>query len=212
MGKITIKHYLNTNLKPYIIDNEKYFRIYVLIRADTQNTKIKSDADTNEYTEKEFEKIVNNPESETFKAIIEETKIIEFIVNKMKEDKKVFSSALFSEYSKRFKKPISDFISIYNSIYDPLFDVYEDKHIGLAGHEFKEIFNTYINEFSGLIAKNYEIKDLFMVQWFTLGIKKQFTKFYIDFDKKQSYKTNEDILKNHINKLETEMKVFLNLK
>ena len=59
MGKITVKHYLNTNLKPYIIDGEKYYKIYVLIRADTQNTKIKSDVSSNEYTETEFEKLIN---------------------------------------------------------------------------------------------------------------------------------------------------------
>lgn len=105
MGKITVKHYLNTNLKPYIIGGESYYKIYVLIRADTQNTKIKSDVSANEYTEKEFYELIADTTGELGKAIKEETKIIKFIVELIKKNGQTFTSLTYSEYSKKYKCP-----------------------------------------------------------------------------------------------------------
>ena len=42
MNKITVKHYLNTNLKPYVINGDKYYSIYALVTSHRQNTKVKS--------------------------------------------------------------------------------------------------------------------------------------------------------------------------
>ena len=40
--KITVKHYLNKNLKPDLIDGLQYYSIYVLIIVNRTNTKTKS--------------------------------------------------------------------------------------------------------------------------------------------------------------------------
>lgn len=58
MGKITIKHYLNTNLKPYIIKGECYYSIYIMIVVNRKNTKVKSITFEELYTEKDFEEII----------------------------------------------------------------------------------------------------------------------------------------------------------
>lgn len=214
MGKITVKHYLNTNLKPYIIDGDKYYKIYVLIRADTQNTKIKSDVSTNEYTEIEFTKLIENKESELNRSIKEETKIIEFIVNKMNEDNKVFTSALFTEYSNRFKIPIVTLFKSMNSYYDkykndPLLD-YLWNEMDKSGY-FEIVDDLYglvsenINLIQGLLAINYEIVDLYLVQWFTINLKEQFLNIY----KKNK---DEKWLLKEVEKLDVEIKRHLKLK
>lgn len=53
MGKITVRHYLNTNLKPYKVDGDKLYKLYFLVRYQNKNTKIKSLIDV-ELTEKEY--------------------------------------------------------------------------------------------------------------------------------------------------------------
>ena len=42
MGKITVKHFLNTNLKPYVINKQNYYSIYVFVTANRKTTKLKS--------------------------------------------------------------------------------------------------------------------------------------------------------------------------
>ena len=59
MGKITIKHFLNTNLKPYIINKQNYYSVYLLITAQRKTTKVKSLVFDEYYSESDFESIFN---------------------------------------------------------------------------------------------------------------------------------------------------------
>lgn len=63
MGKITVKHYLNTNLKSYKINGEDYYSVYILVTANRQNTKVKSIKFNELYTENNYNELIqeNNP-------------------------------------------------------------------------------------------------------------------------------------------------------
>ena len=210
MGKITVKHYLNTNLKPYVIDGEKYYKIYVLIRSNTQNTKVKSDISNAEFTEKEFKKLTSDRNSELSQSIDLETKLIEFIVNKLNDDKKIFTASLYSEYSRRFKTPIGEFINKHNSYHDPLFSARADRYIDF-GDRYEEIVKGNLFAFRDLMAANYEIGDLYMVQWFLGNTKEQIEEFYKRYLTIENPEMKELKIKSNIQQLEREIKSFLNL-
>ncbi|MBT0526007.1 hypothetical protein [Riemerella anatipestifer] len=57
MSKITIQHYLNTNLKAYLINGKKYYPIYLQVTAKRKTTKIRSLIFEEYYTEQDFEDI-----------------------------------------------------------------------------------------------------------------------------------------------------------
>ena len=92
MGKITVKHYLNTNLKPYVINGEKYYSIYVLVTANRQNTKIKSVKFNELYTENDFEEII----AESNPYLIDEIAVITNISNLIIESLGEFDTSFFS--------------------------------------------------------------------------------------------------------------------
>ncbi|AFL96585.1 hypothetical protein ACQ1Q1_00040 [Ornithobacterium rhinotracheale] len=56
-SKITITHYLNTNLKPYKINGEDYYPIYLQVTAKRKTTKIRSLMFEEYYTENDFKEI-----------------------------------------------------------------------------------------------------------------------------------------------------------
>lgn len=62
MSKITAKHFLNTNLKPYIINGVKHYSIYILLIAYRQNTKVKSITFDEYYNEDFFNEIISSNE------------------------------------------------------------------------------------------------------------------------------------------------------
>ncbi len=92
MSKITVKHYLNTNLKPYIINGEKYYSIYVLVTANRQNTKVKSRAFNEYYSEKDFAEIVSIDND----LIVSETETIINIAELLILETESFDTTLFS--------------------------------------------------------------------------------------------------------------------
>ena len=75
MGKITVKHYLNTNLKPYLVRGEKYYSVYILITVNRKTTKVPSLEFGEFQTESDFEDIINTPE------MINEVQTIENIIS-----------------------------------------------------------------------------------------------------------------------------------
>lgn len=100
MGKITVKHFLNTNLKPYLINGDKYFSIYALVTANRQNTKVKSKVFNEYYTESDFSDIIKSKEDkETLKyeksAIIN---IADMIIMQLDKFDTTFFSAIFNFY------------------------------------------------------------------------------------------------------------------
>lgn len=223
MGKITIQHYLNTNLKPYSINGKDYYRVYVLVRADTQNTKIKSDATNNEYTKEEFEELVSDKESELSRSILTESKIIECIVDKLKKDKKIFSSTIFSEYSNRMKQTIGEIIkSNYDNYRNSLDRITmkqtpDDKTLSylgcvLSNDDYCEFVNEKIYYFKNLLAINYNIMDFYICQWEVCNIKAQFEKMLLAYIKEinnqrgEWEKFDEERIKEYIIRLNTYIK------
>ncbi len=96
MGKITVKHYLNTNLKPYIINGDRYFSIYALVTANRQNTKVKSKAFNEYYTENDFAEITNSDNKECIKIIENEAIIITNVANMLITEFNDFDTTLFA--------------------------------------------------------------------------------------------------------------------
>lgn len=96
MGKITVKHYLNTNLKPYIVNGEQYYSIYALVTADRKNTKVKSNTFNEYYTANDFSEITNNENIEDYNLIKNEEAAIINIVNLVTEIFKNFDTTLFA--------------------------------------------------------------------------------------------------------------------
>ncbi len=102
MGKITVKHYLNTNLKPYIINGENYYSIYVLIRANRQNTKVKSKCFEEYYTESDFEEIISNENTDDNKRLKDEITALELIAELLLDMFGKFDTVLYSAIFQHF--------------------------------------------------------------------------------------------------------------
>lgn len=96
MGKITVKHYLNTNLKPYLINGEQYFSIYALVTANRQNTKVKSKVFNEYYTENDFNELLNPKNKEDLKLIQDEERAIINITSLIFNVTDVFDTSLFA--------------------------------------------------------------------------------------------------------------------
>ena len=103
MGKITVKHYLNTNLKPYIINGDKYFSIYVLVTANRQNTKVKSNAFNEYYSEKDFAEIINPKNKIDLAAIRNEETAIINIASLIISELEIFDTTLFAAIYNHYK-------------------------------------------------------------------------------------------------------------
>lgn len=100
MGKITIKHFLNTNLKPYVINKQNYYSIYLMITGQRKTTKVKSILFNEYYSENDFESIFNSDLSEDRMMVeneINSVKIIcELVVNELKEFDTNFLTAFYN--------------------------------------------------------------------------------------------------------------------
>lgn len=94
MGKITVKHYLNTNLKPYIIRSENYYSMYVMVVVNRKNTKVKSISFEELYTENDFEEIQSDSDS----LLIQEVAVIEKLCSLIQDVLGDFDATFFSAY------------------------------------------------------------------------------------------------------------------
>ncbi|MFB9121562.1 hypothetical protein ACFFUE_10240 [Bergeyella porcorum] len=98
MSKITIKHFLNTNLKPYVINKQNYYTIYVLITAKRRTTKLKSLMFDEYYTENDFEEIFNSENSEDIKMIENEISSINIISEIIISELQDFDTAFLTAF------------------------------------------------------------------------------------------------------------------
>lgn len=98
MSKITVKHYLNTNSKPYVINGESYYSIYILLTAKRQNTKFKSIAFNELYNEKDFEDIINSNSNDDINLINEEISVLTNISNLIIEELGDFDTHFVTAY------------------------------------------------------------------------------------------------------------------
>jgi len=103
MAKITVKHFLNTNLKPYFINGEKYFSIYALVTANRQNTKVKSKAFNEYYTEKDFIEISDPININDFETLKNEEITIINIVGLLMSELETFDPTLFAAIYKYYQ-------------------------------------------------------------------------------------------------------------
>lgn len=97
MGKITVNHYLNTNLKPYLIGNEKYYKVYFLLRYQSKNTKIKSLVNI-EVTENEYNEILNDNTNLTNIRLKNEVVFVENIIKAIEKSNNIFDFKVFNDY------------------------------------------------------------------------------------------------------------------
>ena len=94
MGKITIKHYLNKNLKPYKIKDEKYYMVHILITVNRKTTRVRSKIFEEICTEKDFEEIEKTEQA----GIFEESKTIETIIQTQLSMFNEFDTSLFCAF------------------------------------------------------------------------------------------------------------------
>lgn len=106
MGKITVKHYLNTNLKPYVVRGENYYSVYIMVVVNRKNTKVKSISFEELYTEKNFEDI----QLEETSSLTQEVTVIENLCLLIQDVLGDFDASFFSTYYSLMKDIFIDSI------------------------------------------------------------------------------------------------------
>ena len=97
-GKITTKYYLNTNLKPYVVNKVNYYCVYILFRTKNRNTRIKSNVFNDYYSEKDFENITSSKEYENLRnqEISSLETITSIVIDKLKDFDPRFTTSYFN--------------------------------------------------------------------------------------------------------------------
>lgn len=98
MSKITVKHYLNTNLKSYVIGGKDYYSIYLLVTAKRKTTKIKSIVFNEYYTINDFEEIFNSIESDDIEMIENELYSVQLLCEIIIEELNEFDTNFFTAF------------------------------------------------------------------------------------------------------------------
>ena len=174
MGKITVKHYLNTNLKPYIINGEKYYTIYALVTANRQNTKVKSKVFNEYYTENDFIEITDENSKEEYSMLQNEAKTIENIANELINKVEAFDTVLFSAiynyYQEIFVFDLDIQIYQNDKTFVDLYEVNKNK-LGIVIDKF------FIKDFS---IKENKAKGMSLFTWFSPKGQSELTNFLIE--------------------------------
>lgn len=123
MGKITVKHYLNVNLKPYVIKGENYYSIYIMVVVNRKNTKVKSISFEELYTEKDFEDIQNEDDN----LLKQEVKVIDKICSLILDVFGEFDTSLFSAYYSLLNDMFIDTIDFEGGPWGCKFDFWSKK-------------------------------------------------------------------------------------
>lgn len=100
MSKITAKHFLNTNLKPYLINSEKHYSVYIALVAYRKNTKVKSITFDEYYNENTFNEIVNSVDEYDINLIKNEIDTLSLITEISVKILKEFDTAFVTSYFK----------------------------------------------------------------------------------------------------------------
>lgn len=123
MGKITVKHYLNTNLKPYVIRSENYYSMYVMVVVNRKNTKVKSISFEELYTENDFEEI----QSDSDGLLIQEIAVIEKLCSLIQDVLGDFDTTFFSAYYSLMKDIFIDSIDFEKHARNK-FNIWDEMH------------------------------------------------------------------------------------
>lgn len=181
MGKITIKHFLNTNLKPYVINKKNYYTIYILITANRKTTKLKSLVFDEYYTEKDFEDIFNSEEITDKNLIANEINAINIISE--------ISIEALSEFNTSF---LTAYINFSNtiSVWKPETEI---KIFERSTFESNNIFGVSIDRIYTEIGKD---KEITIFEFFSLETQN----IAIKYLKKNNVRNAKTVL-NYINKI-----------
>jgi hypothetical protein len=174
MGKITVKHYLNTNLKAYIINGEKYYSIYALVTANRQNTKVKSIAFNEYYTERDFEEINNQNNIEDYTIIKNEEVTIINIASLILNEFETFDTTLFAAIYNYFKD-----IFVFELSFEMKY-LGSSRHISLNSKE-KNKAGLNISEFFVIpeyLKENFS-NGMSLYTWYSDNAQKDFKTFLI---------------------------------
>lgn len=181
MGKITVKHYLNTNLKPYIVGEDKYYKIYLLIRTNNKNTKLKSVISDDEFTQEEYDEIIKDEDNIINKFIQIETNVYTKIIEQIEIDRKEFDIQILNTYILNYGQLLVGKLVEYLKWVKEL-DILKIEHkwsdaiqnrYTLDGDRFSETYKRF-STISLLIEKlriyitrlDYSVNnDLFIYQW-----------------------------------------------
>ncbi|TDE01525.1 hypothetical protein [Flavobacterium sandaracinum] len=168
-SKITVKHFLNTNLKPYLINGVKHYSIYLLLVAFRQNTKVKSITFNEYYSEENFNEIFNSTDDFDKDLINNEINAITLISEIVTKELKEFDTAFITAY---FKYCTTVSISNLNEYYYLTTAKIQDDLIDFNLRDFilennihqKTLFNYFGNtmqkQFQNYLKKNLKVKDL----------------------------------------------------
>lgn len=143
MSKITAKHFLNTNLKPYLINKEKHYSVYISLIAYRKNTKVKSITFDEYYNENTFNEIVNSDNDYDKNLIENEINAITLITEISVDILKEFDTAFITSYFK--------FSSIINIDSKLEYDKYLQER------------SKDINDVSGIIDELNKYDDFFKI-------------------------------------------------
>lgn len=157
MGKITVRHFLNVNLKPYLIRGEAYYSMYIMVIVNRKSTKIKSITFGELYSEKDFEDIIEYDD----KQMKQEATAIENICSLILDIFPEFDATLFSLYYSVLKDIFIDEIEWEEGAYHNfnLFSAEKNK-LGIAMECF--IYGDYslaINDTHGMDLFNWYTEE-----------------------------------------------------
>ncbi|XKX05239.1 hypothetical protein R8G61_12885 [Tenacibaculum maritimum] len=125
--KVTISHFLNTNLKPFVMKGDNYYPIYIKVTAKRTTTKTRSLVFKEHYTQTEFDEIISSEEIEDIEMIKNEVSAIERIARITINELKEFDTAFF--YS---------FVDFSNTL-----SIWECDVELLQGYDYSSKLNTY---------------------------------------------------------------------
>ena len=165
MGKITVKHYLNVNLKPYIVRGESYYSMYIMVIVNRKSTNVKSISFTELYTEEDFSEII---EEDNF-LLKQEISVIENICSLIVDTFHTFDASLFSLYYSSLKSIFVDSLDLEIDS-QTYFNYYMSQNI-INIHDF--IFDEYA-------LKKNETHGLDLFEWFSEEGQKHISKVLIN--------------------------------
>lgn len=99
-SKIIVKHLLNTDLKHYAINKTEYYSVYVLLTTQGKNTKFRSIAFDELYSEMDFKQIISLNNKEDKELINNEISVVENISNLVINELGVFDTHFITAYFK----------------------------------------------------------------------------------------------------------------
>jgi len=166
MSKITVKHYLNTNIKPYYISGEPYYGVYILVIVNRQNTKVKSLIFNELYREIDFKELTTSDEMKLEESIIENfvPLLIEYFSG--------FDTSLFSS-----------FFNFINTIHVGDIDIEDNssgtKTLDLSGGFSKFYIDLIEYFYTGYSQNKNMTKGMSIYDWFSNENKKELQKYLI---------------------------------